>query len=252
MMRCIEHPTMVKDGSGWGAFAGVSAAYLAADGFTGAPAITMEDAAHDALWADLGERWRILELYFKPEPICRWAQPATAAVRQLRAQHRVDPNMITTVRVETFGAAVQLGSRMPRTTEQAQYSIAFPVAVALHRGKIDGTDVADERLHDPDIAELCRRIELVERPDFTARFPRERIAAVTIRLRDGQTLRSDDTAARGDPEQPLSDGEIAAKFGELTKSLDAARRDKIAAAVASLPGAQATATDLMDAVLAEI
>jgi 2-methylcitrate dehydratase PrpD len=112
--------------------------------------------------------------------------------------------------------------------------------------------VADERLHDPDIAELCRRIELVERPDFTARFPRERIAAVTIRLRDGQTLRSDDTAARGDPEQPLSDGEIAAKFGDLTKSLDAARRDKIAAAVASLPRAQATATDLMEAVLAEI
>lgn len=31
-MRCIDHPTMVKDGSGWGAMAGVSAALLAADG----------------------------------------------------------------------------------------------------------------------------------------------------------------------------------------------------------------------------
>ena len=38
MMRCIDYPTMLKDGSGWGAMAGVSAAYLAADGFTGAPA----------------------------------------------------------------------------------------------------------------------------------------------------------------------------------------------------------------------
>jgi 2-methylcitrate dehydratase PrpD len=37
MMRCIDHPTMVKDGSGFGALAGVSAACLAADGFTGAP-----------------------------------------------------------------------------------------------------------------------------------------------------------------------------------------------------------------------
>ena len=42
MMRCIDAPTMVKDGSGWGAMAGVSAAYLAADGFTGAPALTVE------------------------------------------------------------------------------------------------------------------------------------------------------------------------------------------------------------------
>ncbi len=38
MMRCIEHPTMGKDGSGWGAMTGVSAGLLAAEGFTGAPA----------------------------------------------------------------------------------------------------------------------------------------------------------------------------------------------------------------------
>lgn len=41
MMRNIDTPTMVKDGSGWGAMAGVSAAYLARDGFTGAPAVSM-------------------------------------------------------------------------------------------------------------------------------------------------------------------------------------------------------------------
>jgi len=62
MMRCIDHPTMVKDGSGWGAFAGVSAAYLAADGFTGAPAITIEAGGAAEPWSDLGRRWRILEL----------------------------------------------------------------------------------------------------------------------------------------------------------------------------------------------
>ena len=38
MMRCIDHPTMLKDGSGMGAMIGTQAAYLAADGFTGAPA----------------------------------------------------------------------------------------------------------------------------------------------------------------------------------------------------------------------
>ena len=42
MMRCIDHPTMLKDGSGWGAMAGVSAALLAVNGFTGAPALTVE------------------------------------------------------------------------------------------------------------------------------------------------------------------------------------------------------------------
>ena len=43
MMRCIDYPTMVKDGSGWGAMSGVNAAYLAKEGFSGSPAITVED-----------------------------------------------------------------------------------------------------------------------------------------------------------------------------------------------------------------
>lgn len=66
MMRCIDHPTMVKDGSGWGAMAGVAAACLAREGFTGAPAITVEGEAVEEYWRDLGQRWRIAEQYMKP------------------------------------------------------------------------------------------------------------------------------------------------------------------------------------------
>ncbi|MDQ3559092.1 MAG: MmgE/PrpD family protein, partial [Pseudomonadota bacterium] len=36
MMRCIDHPTMLRDGVAWGAPSGVTAAYLASMGFTGA------------------------------------------------------------------------------------------------------------------------------------------------------------------------------------------------------------------------
>ncbi|MEM7377040.1 MAG: MmgE/PrpD family protein, partial [Pseudomonadota bacterium] len=42
MMREIANPTMLHDGSGWGALAGLSAVVLAEGGFTGAPAITVE------------------------------------------------------------------------------------------------------------------------------------------------------------------------------------------------------------------
>ena len=48
MMRCIDHPSMVKDSSGWGAQVGVSAALLAADGFTGAPAAVLRPSAEHA------------------------------------------------------------------------------------------------------------------------------------------------------------------------------------------------------------
>ena len=42
MMRCIDHPTMVRDGVGWGAPTGVTAGVLAQTGFTGAPALTCQ------------------------------------------------------------------------------------------------------------------------------------------------------------------------------------------------------------------
>ena len=42
MMRVIDHPTMLHDGSAFGALAGASAVFLAEAGYTGAPAITVE------------------------------------------------------------------------------------------------------------------------------------------------------------------------------------------------------------------
>jgi hypothetical protein len=50
MMRRIDHPTMLKDGSAWGAFSGVTAAPLAADDFTSAPAVLVENAAEAAVF----------------------------------------------------------------------------------------------------------------------------------------------------------------------------------------------------------
>jgi 2-methylcitrate dehydratase PrpD len=76
ILRVCAHPTMLKDGSSWGAHAGVTAALLAREGFTGAPALTVEHDDVQPLWGELGERWRIREQYFKAYPVCRWAQPA--------------------------------------------------------------------------------------------------------------------------------------------------------------------------------
>lgn len=67
MMRCIDFPTMLRDGVGWGAPSGVTAAYLAAEGFTGAPALTCEGEDAAPYWADLGSRWLTIDhTHYKP------------------------------------------------------------------------------------------------------------------------------------------------------------------------------------------
>jgi 2-methylcitrate dehydratase PrpD len=252
MMRCIDHPTMVKDGSGFGALAGVSAACLAADGFTGAPALLIEGEAEAPFWRDLGDAWEITRHYLKPYPVCRWAQPAMDAAADLISRHHIDPRDIAGIEIRTFDAAVRLGTRAPRTTEEAQYALGFPVAAIAARGALGAAELGDDGLRDPAIAVMLDRIRVVEDLRLTARFPAERLAAVEITLRDGRRFASAPTVARGDPEHALADAEVSAKFRTLADGLPPERRRVIEQGVAALDtDAQALAA-LTDAVLARL
>lgn len=216
LMRDVDFPTMVKDGSGWGAMAGVSAAYLAAAGFTGAPAlsVTADDLAD--VWSDLGERWRILEQYTKPYPVCRWAHAGIDGVLDLRAAHAIDPDDVEEVIVHTFHEATRLFQGIPATTDQAQYGTSFPTAVALLHGDVRPEHVADEALGDPRLARLTERIHYREDQDYSRLFPARRVARVEIRTKDGRTLAAAPREPRGDPSAPLSTAELEAKFLHYT------------------------------------
>jgi 2-methylcitrate dehydratase PrpD len=219
MMRCIDHPTMVKDGTGWGAMTGVSAAELAAEGFTGAPALLCEADDVADLWSDLGERWYLLEMFFKLYPVCRWAQPSIEAARGLQIEHGVASQDIERIEVATFHNATRLAARRPATTEEAQYSLPFPLAAILARGRIGAEEVSPEALQEPEIARLTEAVELIEDDECNARFPAERLARATLYLRDGRVLRSALTMARGDPATALTEAELAAKYHELVTPL---------------------------------
>jgi 2-methylcitrate dehydratase PrpD len=219
MMRCIDHPTMVKDGSGWGAMAGVSAGMLAESGFTGAPALTIESPDVRRWWTSLGREWAVLEQGFKAHGSCWWAQPAIEAALAVARTHRLRPADIVAIRVETFEKAIHLAHPSPTTTEQAQYSLPFPIAAALV--KAAGPDEAwyglgpDELLDpasaDPETRRLARSIELVEAPDLSAAFPGRFLARISVTLRDGTAIGSPDTTFRGELDDPFDDDELTTK-----------------------------------------
>ncbi|MEM0944059.1 MAG: MmgE/PrpD family protein, partial [Pseudomonadota bacterium] len=203
MMRGVQHPTMVKDGSGWGAMAGVSAAYLAADGFTGAPAITVEADEAASHWADLGRRWLMEEQYIKPFPVCRWTQAPLAAAEYMVAEHGLTHDEITEIEVTSFAEALSLATWAPSTTEEAQYSIPFPLAMMLVRGRVEPADVMGESLTDREVLRLARATRLREDPELTRQFPDRRLARVALTLKDGRRFESPVMEPLGDPERPL-------------------------------------------------
>lgn len=154
MMHGIAHPTMLKDGSGWGAMTGVAAVEMAKSGFTGAPAGTLEAAL-----GDLNERWLIHDQYLKPYACCRWAHPAIDAVLDAKARAGFVPERI---RVHTFNAGVALSQTWPANTEQAQYSSRFAMAQALQHGAVLYPQVSDQALNDPIARDWFDRIEMIE------------------------------------------------------------------------------------------
>lgn len=212
MMRCIDHPTMVKDGSGWGAMTGVSAAILAQAGFTGAPALTVEEGEAAAFWGDLGERWLIAEQYFKPYAVCRWAQPAIAGTLKIRDEYEIDLKAIQRIQVTTFHEAVRLDNPQPKSTEEAQYSLPFPVAAALVERQLGPTELSGQGLDHPLVLQLAKRVDLVEDPAYNARFPDERVARVQILTKDGSLFNSGEVEANWGADDPPSDDELREKF----------------------------------------
>ncbi|MEM7211400.1 MAG: MmgE/PrpD family protein [Pseudomonadota bacterium] len=222
MMREIANPTMLHDGSGMGAMVGCMATFLAMDGFTGAPAVTVEEAAEH--WSDLGEIWTIEQNYIKPYPICRWAHAALDAVSSLMVSHGFKADDIASVEVNTFAESAALFPGMPETTSQAQYSLAFAVAVMLTQGRIGPYEITDAGLRDPAVAALLPCISVCEEPRHSARFPQGRWSDVTITLADGSQLASGDVNARGGPEAPMGLHEVEDKFQTMAASLPRARR----------------------------
>ena len=235
MMRCIDHPTMLKDGSGFGSMAGCSAALLARDGFTGAPALTMESDDVKDIWSDLGSRWLVCEQYVKAYPVCRWAQPAIAGVIAIKEKRSFRPDEVKRVEIGTFHESKRLAVSAPATTEQAQYSLPFPTAAAIVHNDVAVEHIDGPGLADDAVLRISELTELTEVEEYNECFPALRKSHVVIELNDGSVLESGTIQAAGDPEMPFTAEILEQKFMRFaTKPLTEERAALLKAQVLSI------------------
>jgi len=210
IMRSVAEPAMTKDACGWGALLGTSAALLAARGFTSVGSVFAERAC-----PDLGERWRVEEVYVKKFPCCRWAHPALEAAFRLRAEHGFAPDDVGQVEIRSFAELAGVARGLPRTTEEAQYSVVWPVAVALAHNRFGPDDVLGPGLADRAARALVPLIQVTVDPGLDRAFPARRLAVVTVTTRDGSTFTSPATEAPGEPEDPEWAAIIEAKLAAV-------------------------------------
>ncbi len=227
MMREIANPSMLHDGSGMGAMVGCMAVLMAEQKFMGAPAATVESDDICQHWAELGEVWTIEHNYIKPYPICRWAHAAIDGLGRLIDEHALHADDVKSIEIRTFSEAAALYPGMPTTTSQAQYSLAFALAIRLVHGQIAAEHITGKGLQDSEVARSLEKITVQEDARHSERFPIGRWSDVTVQLMDGSTLSSGDVHARGGPEAPMTEQEIEAKFISMSHGLGRERSKAI-------------------------
>jgi 2-methylcitrate dehydratase PrpD len=167
------------------------------------------------LLEDLGTRWHIESLSFKPWPSCRGTHAAIEAALSLRAQPGFDPLQVEAVSIEGGPVQAMLAEpldrkRSPQTPIDAKFSLPFTVATALVHGAVTLDRFGAAGLADKKVLALASRCQWQARADFG---DAQAVAgALRIRLRDGSQRSAEVLDPAGSPTRPLSDDQLVAKF----------------------------------------
>ncbi|MGP1614271.1 MAG: MmgE/PrpD family protein [Pollutimonas bauzanensis] len=225
---------------------GLLAAMYAAQGAQGSPRALengflkayAENADHGAIAPGLGSRWSIDETYIKQYGGCRGNHAAVDAVAEILSRHAIDYPAIEHIDIRVDTVTLAAAIEPPLNAEQAQFSIAFSVAVKIIKGDVLPNRFSSAALADPSIKALMRRIRVAADPALDADYPRHRPAIATLFLKDGRRITHRLDIAKGEPESPLTPDEIARKFEILAAPIFGASASSISEFVLSLESAK--------------
>ena len=212
---------------GHAADAGLLAARIAMAGVTGAPEVLHGPVGFAAATSDSTGDWQralagldrdfaIAAITFKNHGCCGHIFPALDGLIALRAAHGFGPDEIESIHVGGYRATKELCDRPHAATEQeARFSVQYCVAALLHLGGVRLAAFTAEALADPALRAIMPKVSVSLAPDLAESYPRRRAAHLRVALRDGRVLKHTQPNRKGDPEDPLSDGELSDKFREL-------------------------------------
>jgi 2-methylcitrate dehydratase PrpD len=208
---------MIKEGMGWSAATGLVSAYMAQSGIRGTLSI-FNDADGLSEIESLGKTFEIEHHYFKSHPGCRWSHIPLQTLQRLMTDHDITVENIREITVQANSHAAFLDNPCPSTMENAQYSIPFVIAVAPVDGTCGPKQMRDDKLSDPDIRGMAKRVCIVLEPEFDKGYPEKLKTQVPVTLNTGETFRAMRGKIRGDDNFPLSDRELRDKFSWMSSN----------------------------------
>ncbi len=237
---------------GFSARAGLYAAWLAADGYTGIKRVFERDyggylatfgEGHapdaDQVAAELGQRWETRRIVVKPYAAMGGLHSTIDAIRALAAEQPLDPDAIAAIDIWVGTAVHHHGAfavQRPLTSVGAQMSLAYAAAVAVLDGAAMIGQYTAARIDAADVWRLVPKVRMHEEPAFQGSPHQKLRARVRVTLADG-TVREIERSLRFADD--IANDEIVRKFRTLSAAvIPAERADRIEAAVLGLERAR--------------
>ena len=202
--------------------AGLTAAYLAHGGFTGARRILegpqgmaagmSTDADPKKLVDGLGTRWALTETSFKYHACCRHTHPAADALLQVLKTHDLRASDVKHVTALVHQGAIDVLGPVtdPQTVHQSKFSMGTVlglVAVLGHAGLAE----FDASYKTAEVTDFRDKVVMELDLEVDAAYPARWIGKVRVQTMDGRTLHGRVDEPKGDPGNTLSRGELEAK-----------------------------------------
>ncbi len=210
------------------AASGLTAAYLAKDGFTGARRILegvqgraagMSSDADPARLTDrLLERWATVETSFKFHASCRHTHPAADALLQVMQNNGLAPEQIAKVTAHVHQGAIDvLGPVVdPVTVHQGKFSMGTVLGLIAVFGSA-GMLEFDKSFKDPRVVAVHDKVRMVLDSEVDTAYPARWIGKVSVETTGGRTLHGRVDEPKGDPGNTLSRPELEDKALRLAR-----------------------------------
>lgn len=240
---------------GWAAVAGITAAMLARQGFTGPTRVyegkyglfpshageRLPRCDYSLATKDLGSRWEIDRVAVKPAPVGQLGIALVDAAVALSREHGITAADVAAMQVLIPQEAVPImwepiaKRRRPANGYAAQFSIPYTVAAAFTRRRFGLAELSAASISDPGILALADKIDYAVDPDSP--YPKYYSGELIVTTHDGRRLRHREHINRGSEDKPVSNDDIVEKFmGNVTTVASPAHAGRIRQLILGLDG----------------
>jgi len=222
---------------------GLTAAYRARAGFTGARRILegaqgmaagmSRDADPVKLIDRLGSRWTLAETSFKFHASCRHTHPAADALLQVMRSRELRAGDVARVTALVHQGAIDvLGPVVdPQTVHQAKFSMGTVLGLIASYGRA-GMAEFDAHYRDPAVTSFRDRVHMALDEEVDRAYPSRWIGKVLVETHEGRRFEGRIDEPKGDPGNTLSRAELEDKAVRLAQYRSAAGEAEMRAVVA--------------------